>query len=138
MTEKSPQRDDKHKGWIQRFLRRRPAHGDTIAAQVGENVENVAVGKNIIQIIGNTLNVPPVLVTAIVVGLVILVAAGLASVYYNLQAALSSGKIISVLNATPTSTPTPTLTPLPFAPAAAGKTLIVITRFHSSATCVHS
>lgn len=132
MTQKSPEPDHKDEGWLPRLLRRRPERGDQIAAQMGDNAQNNAVGKNIIQIIGNTLNIPPALVVAILVVLVILAAAGLVSAYYNFQAANGSWAVVTTLNATPTPVPTATPTPLPFSPAATNETLIVIARFHKT------
>jgi tetratricopeptide (TPR) repeat protein len=132
MTQKSPEPDDKSEGWLQRLLRRRPKHGDTLAVQIGDNAQSNAAGKNIIQIIGNTLNIPPALVVAILVALVILAAAGLVSAYYNFQTANGSWAVVTTLNATPTPVPTATPTPLPFLPATTNETLIVIARFHKT------
>jgi hypothetical protein len=44
-----PGKTDKPQGWLRRQLTRR-SPGDTIAAQVGEGANTVAVGKNIVQI----------------------------------------------------------------------------------------
>jgi hypothetical protein len=60
------------RSWLQRLLHwRADKTGDTIAAQIGEAAENVVVGKNIIQIIGNTLNIPLTLVRVTVASMLI-------------------------------------------------------------------
>jgi len=44
MGEKPSDNSDTHEDWIQRQLRRPSPRSDSIAAQVGESAENVAVG----------------------------------------------------------------------------------------------
>jgi hypothetical protein len=64
-------RQIRHSNWLQRRLQSRHAYkeGDTVAAQIGENARNIAVGTKIIQIIGNTLNIPPYLAIMIAIGI---------------------------------------------------------------------
>jgi hypothetical protein len=61
--------------WLQRQHSRARKNGDAIAARIGKGAQNVVVGKNIVQFIGNTLNLPHHL-AAIIVGLVTVMAMG--------------------------------------------------------------
>jgi hypothetical protein len=114
--------------WLRRLLRRWLVDnpGDTIAADIGEGAQGVAVGKNIIQI--GALKIPLWLALAVT----------------SMIAALFQGRLIARAEASPTPTltftiaPTPTGTPTPtptetllptatlFPPAAEDETLVLV------------
>ena len=138
MVKETAERDDDHEGGIQDHEPRMPRRGDIVAAQIGEGSSHVAVGKNIIQI--GTLSIPrwALFLAIFATGLAGLLIA--VNVYVSWITGQSAQQAVTFLHntATPaptvTATPTHTPTPMPFAPANVGETLIVIARFHKTAT----
>ena len=86
-------------------LWRQPASQDVISANVGENVRNVVVGKNIIQI--GSLKIPWLLAVALATGTV-------ATVVALIWIGVNAQRVTQFVMA-PTPTPTVTATPIPTA-----------------------
>ena len=99
------------------WLRRQAQHGraketgDTIAAQVGEGAQNVAVGKNIIQI--GSIQVPRWLAFAVLGLLAIGVVVGGVTSYIGSNTQKDTQAALTILQSTSTPTATPTVTPTP-------------------------
>ena len=114
--ERPPNSDDlPRQGWLRKLLGYRGVQStnDTITALVGEHGKNIAVGKNIIQIIGNTLNLPTYLVVTIMVGMAALVVTAGVSAYWDNRATQISETAVGILSSTATPTATPSITPTP-------------------------
>lgn len=101
--------------WLSRLLGRFSpgSEGDVIAAQIGKAAQNTVVGKNIIQIIGNTFNIPPYLAMIVTVGIVVIALL----IVFVLVRVSQTFYAVTAPTATPlpTATPSPTQTPLPTA-----------------------
>lgn len=126
------------RNWLTRFVQRFQGQrqGDTIAAEVGADAQNVAVGKNIIQI--GALKIPRIVALILVIGII----GGLTAVgFIAFNTFTISGAVtaptptptLTVPTATPTVTPLPTATSLAFATEAPSETLILVATFFVSA-----
>lgn len=111
MAEKSPNNEEKKEPWLGDFVKnaRTSKDGDVIAAEIGAEAKNVAVGKNIIQI--GTLQIPryALLLLSGLLGVIAVIVA--INAYVNRQTQEDAQEAVAILKQTATPTPTPTLTP---------------------------
>lgn len=91
MAEQSPNTKEKKEPWLGGFVKnaRQNKAGDVIAAEVGAAAQNVAVGKNIIQI--GSIQIPRYVAVVLVAGMVIVAVAAIRLVYMFLPETVMPG-----------------------------------------------
>ena len=100
--------------------------GDKITGNVGEGAQNVAVGKNIVQIIIDKLHLPQWLLYSLAVSLVVTIGS---LGWFGYLTLVPGIPVVLPPTPIPTLTPIPLSTALPFMPEQAGEVLIVIATF---------